>query len=191
MIDYTPRHRYTEIVDKPVIKYTRYQIWKKRLRNVAVVSSYIVGWIIFPRWFMVIISFLLLCAAFVIVICLAMIPRQLSKEEISKAIKDVIGFDFGNDFMLLRTGSHDYEEYLYIFPEDTFALLKKHLDSIEDGEQEITSRFVQHRYLDSTGKERAGFSLVENRLDVNGCGNVESILVDYGERTLKHTFTVY
>jgi hypothetical protein len=177
MIDYTPRHKYTEIVDKPVIKYTRYQIWKKRLRNVAVVSSYIVGWIIFPRWFMVIISFLLLCAAFVIVICLAMIPRQLSKEEISKVIKDIIG--------------HDYEEYLYIFPEDTFALLKKHLDSIEDGEQETSSRFVQHQYLDFTGKERAGFSLVENRLDVNGCGNVESILVDYGERTLKHKFTVY
>jgi hypothetical protein len=191
MIDYTPRHRYTEIVDKPVVEYTHYQIWKKRFRNVAIVSGYIVGWIIFPRWLMVIVTFLLLCATFVVIICLAMIPRQLSKQEISKVIKDVIGFDFGNDFKLLRTRSHDYEEYLYIFTEDTFGPLKKYLDSIKDGEQEGTTRFVHHRYLDSTGKERTGFSLVENRLDVNGCGNVEDIKVDYANCTLKHRFTVY
>ena len=79
MIDYTPRHRYTEIVDKPVVEYTHYQIWKKRFRNVAIASGYIVGWIIFPRWLMVIVTFLLLCATFVVITCLAMIPRQLSK----------------------------------------------------------------------------------------------------------------
>lgn len=191
MIDYTPRHRYTEIIDKPVVKYTHYQIWKKRFRNVAIVSGYIVGWIIFPRWLMVIMTFLLLCATFVVITCLAMIPRQLSKQEISKVIKDVIGFDFGNDFKLLRTGNHDYEEYLYIFTEDSFDPLKKYLESIKDGEQEDTSRFVQHSYLDSAGKERAGFSLIENRLNGNSCGNVESIEVDYEERTIKHKFVVY
>lgn len=191
MIDYTPRHRYTEIVDKPVVEYSRHQVWKKRLRNIAIISSYIVGWIILPRWFMVIISFLLLCAAFVVVICLAMIPRQLSKEEIAKVIKEVIGFDFGNDFKLLRTKSHDYEEYLYIFTEEAFCPLKDHLESMRDGEQEGTLRHIQHRYLDSTGKERSGFFLVENRLREDLCGNTESIEVDYEERTLKHKFVVY
>ena len=106
-------------------------------------------------------------------------------------IKTVIGFDWGDDYMLLYTGSHDYEEYLYVFTEESFGRLKDFLESVKDGEQEDSSRYVQHLYIDSTGNERAGFSLVENRLREDLCGNIESIEVDYEERTLKHKFVVY
>jgi hypothetical protein len=134
---------------------------------------------------------LIIGVVFVFVYILFSPGKPRLREKYASVIKTVIGFDWGNDYKLLYTGSHDYEEYLYIFTEESFSPLKKHLESMEDGEQKETSHQVQHRYIDSTGKERTGFSLVENRLDSNGCGNVESIEVDYDERTLKHKFVVY
>ena len=110
------------------------------------------------------------------------------KNNYSSAIKKVIGYDFGNDYKLLYTGSHDYEEYLYIFSNDSFEPLKKHLESIPDGKDDKTGRVVGHSFK---GNQGAGFSLVEDRLGDSPCGNIESIEVDYVERTLKHKFVVF
>ena len=59
---------------------------------------------------------------------------------------------------------------------------------VKDGMQEGTNRNVHHFYK---GKECTGFTLMEDRLGNGPCGNIERIIVDYKERTLKHTFTVY
>ena len=103
-------------------------------------------------------------------------------------IKKVLEYDFGDDYKLLYTGSHDYEEYLYIFSKDSFEPLKRHLESIPEGEDNVTGRVVKHSFK---GIQGAGFSLVEDRLGDGPCGNKESIEVDYKERTLKHKFVVY
>lgn len=108
-----------------------------------------------------------------------------SKSQVASVIKNVIGFDFGDDFKLLKTSSHDYEEYLYIFSETSFEPLKNHLDPIPDKKSQDGERSISHQI---DGKE--GFYLSDNRIK-DGCGNIEAIKVDYQKRTLKQTFTVY
>ena len=108
-----------------------------------------------------------------------------SKSQVASVIKDVVGFDFGDDFKLLKTSSHDYEEYLFFFSESSFEPLKNYLDSIPDKEGQDGECSIGHLI---NGK--AGFYLCDNRLK-DGCGNIEAIEVDYQAHTLKHTFTVY
>ena len=108
-----------------------------------------------------------------------------SKSIVASVIKSVIGYDFGEDFRLLHTSSHDYDEYLYIFSEESFEPLRLYLESVPDNDGEETGRLIRHEYQ---GKH--GFYLSEDRLK-DGFGNVESIIVDYEERTLKHKFVVY
>lgn len=203
MIDYTPRHRYTEIVDYIPPKEN---VLRRKIRGYCLLFLYIaiVGWL-FIKIFQcssTIWSFLYDCigsvflaliigVVFVFVYDLFSPGKPRLREKYASVIKSVIGFDWGNDYKLLYTGSHDYEEYLYMFTEESFEPLKKYLESMKEGEQEGTSLHVQHRYMDSTGKERAGFSLIENRLREDLSGNIESIEVDYEERTLKHKFVVY
>lgn len=121
--------------------------------------------------------------------------RPLSKAQVASIIKNVIGFDFGDDFTLLQTSSHDHEEYLYLFSESSFEPLKKHLDSIPDKDGQEGERSIKHQISVRLPTEifptpKAGFYLCDNR-QVNGMGNIEAIEVDYQERTLKHTFTIY
>ena len=203
MIDYTPHHQYKEIVDYIPPKEN---VLKSKIRGFCLLFLYlaIVGWM-FNSLFQLkstIWSFLYDCigigflaliigVVFVLVYALFSPGKPRLRENYASVIKTVIGFDWGDDYMLLYTGSHDYEEYLYVFTKESFKPLKKYLESMKDGEQEDSSRYVQHRYIDSTGNERAGFSLIENRLGDDVCGNIESIEVDYEERTLKHKFVVY
>ena len=60
-------------------------------------------------------------------------------------------------------------------------------DALGLGTEGMTDRI----WLGNKGKQRAGFSLVEDRLGDGPCGNIESIEVDYMERTLKHKFVVF
>lgn len=117
--------------------------------------------------------------------------RPLSKAQVASIIKNVIGFDFGDDFTLLQTSSHDYEEYLYLFSESSFEPLKKHLDSIPDKDGQEGERSVKHQIsvrlpTDIFLTQKVDFYLCDHRM-----GNIEAIVVDYQERTLKHTFTIY
>ena len=203
MIDYTPHHRYEEIVDYIPPKG---KVLRSKIRGYCLFILYlvIVSWI-FIRLFQcssTIWSFLYNCigivflaliigVVFVFVYVLFSPGKPRLREKYANVIKTVIGFDWGNDYKLLYTGSHDYEEYLYIFSEESFGPLKEFLESMKDGEQEGSSRYVRHHYVDSAGNERSGFSLIEDRLNGDVCGNIESIWVDYDERTLKHKFVVY
>ena len=190
MIDYTPHHQYTEVLDRPEQVKDFSHKWTKRAITLAVVAgiicAIILGFQYLPRWIMIVITFLMVIVGIIALIGYAIADYQPpSKSQIASVIKDVIGFDFGDDFKLLKTSSHDYEEYLYIFSECSFKPLKNHLDSIPDKEGQDGERSIGHQI---DGKE--GFYLCDNRLK-DGCGNIEAIKVDYQERTLKHTFTVY
>jgi hypothetical protein len=199
MTNYTPLHDYKEIVDYiPPQK----DVIRGKIVDYLLLFIYIaiIGWAIMR---------ILLCGSILhgIVYAIALIiigifigvvfmfihlryspgkPRL--KSNYSSVVKKVIGYDFGDDYKLLYTGSHDYEEYLYIFSKDSFEPLKRHLESIPEGEDNVTGRVVKHSFK---GVQGAGFSLVEDRLGDGPCGNKESIEVDYKERTLKHKFVVY
>lgn len=190
MIDYTPRHQYTEVHDRPEPARTFAHKWTKRVISFAIIAGVIVtmflGFQYLPSWIMILITIIMVFVGITALIGYAIASYQPpSKSQVASVIKDVIGFDFGNDFKLLKTSSHDYEEYLYIFSESSFEPLKNHLDSIPDQEGQDGKRSISHHI---NGK--AGFYLSDNRLK-DGCGNIEAIIVDYQERTLKHTFTVY
>ena len=51
--------------------------------------------------------------------------------------------------------------------------------------------FIEVDFMDKEAQEHTGFELVEDRLGGSVCGSVESIDVDYKERTLKHKFVIY
>lgn len=199
MIDYTPHHDYKEIVDnippkKDVIRgkivgylllFIYIAIVGRVITRIPPCSSiwhcieYILGLIVIA----IIIGLVLM------LIYLLFLPgRPRLRANYANVIKEVIGFDFGDDYKLLFTGSHDYEEYLYIFSKESFEPLKKHLESIPDGKDDKIGRVVNHVYK---GQQGEGFELVEDRRDSNVCGSVESIEVDYKERTLKHKFVIY
>ena len=190
MIDYTPHHQYTEVLDRPEQANNFAHKWTKRIIALAVMAGIIcailLGFQYLPRWIMILISIIVVLVGIIALIGYAIASYQPpSKSQVANVIKNVIGFDFGDDFKLLKTSSHDYEEYLYIFSESSFEPLKNHLDSISDKEGQDCERSISHQ-IDG----KAGFYLSDNRLK-DGCGNIEAIKVDYQERTLKHTFTVY
>ena len=190
MIDYTPRHQYTEVLDRHEQVKSFAHKWTRKVITLAAVAGIIcamlLGFQYLPFWIMIVITFLMVIVGIIALIGYAIASYQPpSKSQIASVIKNVIGFDFGDDFKLLKTSSHDYEEYLYIFSESSFEPLKNHLDSIPDKEGQDGERSISHQI---DGKE--GFYLSDNRIK-DGCGNIEAIKVDYQERTLKHTFTVY
>ena len=185
MIDYTPDHQYTEVKDSSS---TEEKGCTSEITIFIVIFTSLFGLAIYhlPNWW------ILFTIIFVPVILVALLIgaissyKEPSKNEIANAIKRVIGFDFGDDFKLLKADSHDYEEYLYIFPEESFENFKLYLESIDENtikEFELNNRII-HR-------NENGFTLSENRLEDGVCGNIETIIIDYNERTLKHKFVIY
>lgn len=187
MIDYTPDHKYEEIKDNS----PKYQSHRTSKHSVYVILFTIIvlilGFIYLPFWasiIMLIIGVILIVIAAIALFVSSYTPR--SKNEIANTNKQVLKFDFGDDFKLLRTASHDYEEYLYLFTDESFEPLKLHLEQMKNSEDK--ERAIKHEYK---GIKGAGFTLTTDRRDEYLCGNVESIEVDYAERTLKHTFVIY
>ena len=172
--------------------------WKNRVKLfvalVCVIGIIGAGVYYLPSWVMLIvlipIALLLLPIGMVyfFVYCFSSHHPQ-SKMEEANIIRNAIGFNFSNDFKLLTASSHDYEEFLFVFSEESFEPLRCHLESIPDeGELNMEKgRTIRHSYK---GVEGRGFFLCESRMEY-GCGNKESIEVDYEERTLKHKFVVF
>lgn len=199
MIDYTSFCHYEEIVDyippkKDVIRgrivgylllflYIAFVGW-----GIKIIVQYGSVWLYIKYTVALIVIALILGLIFKIIHWIVSPQRPRLRAHYASVIKDVIGFDFGDDFKLLFTGSHDYEEYLYIFSEESFEPLKKHLESIPDGKDDKTGRVVNHVYK---GQQGECFELVEDRRGGSVCGGVESIEVDYKERTLKHKFVIF
>lgn len=185
MIDYTPNHKYEEIKDNS----QKHQSHRTSKHSIYVILSTIIamilGFIFLPLWAKIIM--LIIGVIIIVISALALfVSSDQSKNRIANKIKPVLGFDFGDDFKLLRTTSHDYEEFLYLFTEESFEPLKQYLETMKDSEDK--DRSVKHEYK---GIKGAGFTLITDRRDESLCGNVESIEVDYSQCTLKHTFVIY
>lgn len=187
MIDFTPNHQYKEIVDSDVQAEISANKAVQIVIAIAVVASIICLFLGFQNlswWIMIPITIIMIPVWIVALFFYALASyRPLSKAQVASIIKNVIGFDFGDDFTLLQTSSHDYEEYLYLFSESSFEPLKKHLDSIPDKDDQEGERSIKHQISVRLPTEifptpKAGFYLCDNR-QVNGMGNIEAIEVDY------------
>ena len=163
MIDYTPRRRYKEIVDyiPPQKDVIRGKIVYYLLLILYIV---IIGWGVMKIlqcgsvWLYIkytialTIIGLFIGVVFMIIHWITSPARPRLKTSYANVICNVIGFDFGGDFKLLFTESHDYEEYLYIFSEESFNPLKKHLETIPDGKDDKIGRVVNHVYKGQQGE---------------------------------------
>ena len=115
MIDYTPRRRYKEIVDYIPPKK---DVKRGRIVGYLLLALYIVviGWAIMrillcgSIWHGIVYAIALIIIGLFIGVVFMFIHLLYSpgkprlKADYAKAIKDAIGFDFGDDFKLLFTG---------------------------------------------------------------------------------------
>lgn len=124
--------------------------------------------------------------------------------------KNFLGFDFGDEFILRTTGSHDYAEILLDFKENEFETLRYFCEESQetfnrkDAEHEIIITEIK-KYIvidegcDYIGKPpiiKPGFTKIERFYDPK-LSNEESLWitsqltleVDFETRTLKMSFT--
>lgn len=108
-------------------------------------------------------------------------------------VQNVIGYDFGNDFRLLKTvDTQGHEEYIYQFSDDAFEPLKQHLESIPD-EGDFNSEMghvVRHKFKHPRRDYIIDFYLHDSRMKYH-CGNIEWIEVNYEKKMLTHVFVIY
>ena len=163
-------------------------LWRRRLKLGLFILASFVYLYYFTNWP----NFLLVC--FVDLISIGIYSLWNSswgeteyKTNRGNMIKKVLEYDFGDDYKMLVKGSQQSLEHLYLLSEGEFEKLKTHLNSIPDGEFQKKG-VVTHE----TDKNNTiiGFTLSERRLN-DGCGNTETIHVDYMDKTLKYSFVIY
>lgn len=189
MIDYTPGYQYQEIPDDiPFVNVRR----TRALLIVALLLAIMliaVGFHFLPFFVMLIVVLvvfapLLIYGGLFYITCSNNEKYPREKLDASRLINDAIGFDLGNQFKLYRTAREGYYENLIVIDnDDVFELFKKHLDSMQDVEdsQMQNGRFIRHSYKGIEGK---GFYFCERSV-----GSIESIEIDYSNRTIKHIFS--
>ena len=193
MIDYTPGYQYQEVLDDipfANIRRTRALFIVALLLAIILIAIgfHYLHFLVMLIILVVIFAPLLFIGWLFFIACGANAMFPHSKQDASRFVNNVIGFDLGNQFRLYHTGSHGYYENLIIIDNtNNFEVLKKHLDSMPDvgDPQYEKGRFIRHTYK---GIEGNGFYLYERRTD-NGAGNIESIEVDYSNQTIKHIFS--
>ena len=106
MIGYTPHHQYTEIIDQKQAKN-----FTQKLTMIVITITIVTGIIYvlllgiqyLPCWIMVPITIIMIFVLIIALIVYAILSYQPpSKAQVASVIKDVIGFDFGDDFKLLN-----------------------------------------------------------------------------------------
>ena len=223
MANEPPHHTYREITDNPSDNLGCAWFASGCLFIIAVpfvlltILAFVFDWQII-RWVFLSLSALFILLALVERLSFCKLPNKLNEivnrpsPRLSEAqlAKDFLGFDFGDDFKLKTTGSHDYAEILLDFKENGFDLLKNFCeDSMAlynriDGEDEITITEVKKHLVidegcDFIGKPpitKSGYTKIESyyapQLSKDGNLWITSMLgleVDYECRTLKMSWT--
>lgn len=199
MANETPHHKYREITDDPTEGNDAAYGWCASLFlfivsfPLSLVLFFIL--LIFCNWQ---ISLGISLGVFVLIILMGLYlkygynktsPRLKEAER----AKNFLGFDFGNDFTLRSTGSHDYAEILLDFPKESFLPLMdycKKFDKKEeriDSENEITiTEFLPYiRVLDDSimewgeglvkkGKDGNLYTITEDEIKKDGFTKIES-----------------
>lgn len=183
---------------------------------ILAIISFIIKWDIL-KWIFLAIALLLLTFAIIERLSFCKLPKKLNDSmkrssprllEAERA-KNFLGFDFGGDFRLRVTGSHDYAEILIDFSDESFAPLKEFCLGLQDSktraneDNEIiiteTMPYIVVKDESFIGRERIvkpGFTKIEGYYDPNLSQNdslwIKSQLkleVDYEVNTLKMSWT--
>lgn len=183
---------------------------------ILAIISFIIKWDIL-KWIFLAIALLLLTFAIIERLSFCKLPKKLNASmkrssprllEAERA-KNFLGFDFGDDFRLRATGSHDYAEIVIDFSDESFAPLKEFCLRLqgsktrtnEDSEIIITETMPYIVVKDESfiGRERIvkpGFTKIEGYYDPSLTQNdslwIKSQLtleVDYEANTLKMFWT--
>lgn len=223
MANETLGHTYREITDDPVSGDNAGCSWFMSGCLFVIASpfvilaiiAFIIKWNIL-KWIFLSIALLLFTVAIIERLSFCKLPKRLNGAmkrpsprvlEAERA-KHFLGFDFGDDFKLRTTGSHDYAEILIDFSDETFAPLKDFClglrcsKSRKNDEHEITITetmpyiVVKDESLFAEGVVKPGFTKIEGYYDSGLTKNdnlwITSQLrleVDYEANTLKMSWT--
>lgn len=219
MANETLHHRYREITDDPAEGENASYGWCASLLLfiISLPLSLVIFLIllIFCSWQL---SVLISLGIFVLIILFGLFskygydktsPRLYEAER----AKRFLGFDFGNNFRLRKTGSHHYEEILLDFNEEEFKLLEEFCKSqkeyieMQDGTKSSIIHIIPYiekgeiGHICTTGERRhyskqeitPGFTKEEINYDLKVSHDwISSILtmeVDYEARTLKFSYS--
>jgi len=180
---------YVEAVDKkdmPVQVESPQDLRRRRVKLAAIILASFLLFYFFPNWFVGCLIVLIDGLSLLIYsIWNASFDEGNYKTKRADMIKAILEYDFGDDFKLLARGGHDHEDYLFLLSNDSFESLRNYLDSIPDGDFKGKGS-IKHNVDDNIG-----FSLSADRLKNDGCGNKEGIEVDYKNKLLHYSFTVF
>ena len=173
MANETPNHKYTVVSDNPMDgeDYAARKHISDRMSMVTIIPLAFIVLSIISNWIIVFwISIIALC-----VLLVAMLSFRANYDKTSPRLREAehakrfLGFDFGNDFTLRKTESHDYAEILLDFDEASFTPLmdfcKSQAESSErvDNKDEIViTEIKQHIETEDKGVIEAGFTKTES-----------------------------
>ena len=179
---------YIEVIDKkdmPHCEEPKSSLWRRRCKLATIIIACAGLSFLLPYMIIYFFAFLLSSISiFIYLIWNQDFGEMEYKTVRANMFKKVLGYDFGNDFTFLARGGHDHQEYLILLPNDTFERMRDYLDGIPDGAFNDMGNVCHN--LD----ENIGFSISESNLN-NGCGNTQRIEVDYKNRLLHYSFTIY
>lgn len=145
MANETPHHRYKEVTDNPAKGEDAAFGWC--FANILFLLSLPLALIIFLlllifcKWQ---ISLYISLGVFILII-IGGLSSKYGYDKTSPRLKEAerakrfLGFDFGNDFRLRTTGSHDYSEILLDFSEDNFLPLMEFCKKFEAKKERVDS----------------------------------------------------
>lgn len=232
MANETPHHTYREITDNPGDNPGCAWFASGCLFIIAspfvllTILAFVFDWQII-QWVFLSLSALLILLALIERLSFCKLPNKLNaivnrpSPRLSEAqrAKDFLGFDFGTDFRLRTTGSHDYSEILLDFNDEPFIPLKEFCMSQTSSATCNDSKTIIMGSLDYilvkdgafTSEEKTikpGYTKIENNYDpglkikdidclneISGFGYAGTITsqwrleVDYECRTLKMSWT--
>lgn len=157
MANETPYHTYREVGDDPIDgdSYGCAWIMSKIVLFISIpfialtVVSFCCGWEIM-KWVWLAISLLIVLFGLYTRMCYDKTSPKLLE---AQRAKNFLGYDFGDNFKLRTTGSHDYSEILLDFEEDAFTPLSEFCKSqtaykIQTSTQdEITITEIKHHIV--------------------------------------------
>lgn len=223
MANETPHHEYMEITDAPSDNPGCPWLISGCLFVLSIpfmiftIIAFIFDWSV-AKWILILIFVLIFVWALLERLSFCKLPDKLDKSlkrpsprllEAQRA-KKFLGFDFGQDFRLRTTGSHDYAEILLDFNESNFISLKSFCENSNESSQRVDSddeiiitdikKFIVLDdgcgYIGKTPTTKSGFTKVESYYDpkLSEDGNLWitsklQLEVDYECRTLKMSWT--
>lgn len=223
MANETPHHEYSIITDAPSDNSGCSWFMSGCLFVLSVpfmiltIIAIIFDWSV-AKWILAAITALIFVWALVERLSFCKLPKKLDEHlnrpspRLSEAqrAKDFLGFDFGTEFKLRTTGSHDYAEILLDFNESDFVPLMSFCENANestkriDSEDEITITEIKKfividegcEYIGKAPTIKSGFTKIESYYDPKLSSEdnlwITSQLkleVDYLAQTLKMSFT--